>query len=78
MCNLWYYGEDCSSGNLPFLFIIIKIIFSNKKQFFFFYKVIDLTQRKTLVNGGINGGDLAGIVIAWLFGLPAIFCLVKQ
>lgn len=40
--------------------------------------VLNSTSRKTLVNGGITGGDLAGIIIAWMFGLPAIFFLVNK
>jgi len=39
--------------------------------------VIPPNQRKSLVSTGISGGDLAGIVIAWMFGLPALFFLVK-
>lgn len=38
--------------------------------------MISEKDRKTLVDGGITGGDLAGIIIGWMFGLPALFGLV--
>lgn len=46
----------------------------NKKKLICFSEV-PLKERKTLVNAGISQGDLAGIIIGFLFGIPFLYFL---
>lgn len=40
-----------------------------------YFPEVLLNERKTLVTAGISQGDLAGIIIGFLFGIPFVYSL---
>lgn len=69
LCDLYYYGVKCENGIKKTQIFSILL----KKNI----KVINETHRVHIIETGISQGDLAGIIIGWMFGIFFLIGLVK-